>query len=195
MPKKKSIKGSANEFKAEADKILAFLTASAGLGDEHVSWCHELAIIRLYRAFESLMLDTLVGALNNDTSTLSSRTGFSFPKHLTDEVCLFLVTGRGYFDFKGRDGLIKTLKQYLPDTHYLIVVVSKPGYRNPLETLSAARNYAAHESQQSKAAFKKASNQNRVGSAGSWLKRQNRFQGIADKLKVLADEIHTSAPY
>ena len=74
MPKKKSIKGSANEFKAEADKILAFLTASAGLGDEHVSWCHDLAIIRLYRAFESLMLDTLVGALNNDTSTLSTRT-------------------------------------------------------------------------------------------------------------------------
>ena len=58
---------------AEADKILAFLTASAGLGDEHVSWCHDLAIIRLYRAFESLMLDTLVGALNNDTSTLSTR--------------------------------------------------------------------------------------------------------------------------
>lgn len=98
MPKKKSIKRSANEFKAEADKILAFLTASAGLGDEHVSWCHDLAIIRLYRAFESLMLDTLVGALNNDTSTLSTRTGFSFPKHLTDEVCRFLVTGRGYFD-------------------------------------------------------------------------------------------------
>lgn len=195
MPKKKSIKGSANEFKAEADKILAFLTATAGLGDEHVSWCHELAIIRLYRAFESLMLDTLVGALNNDTSTLSSRTGFSFPKHLTEEVCLFLVTGRGYFDFKGRDGLIKTLKQYLPDAHYLIVVVSKSGYRSSLEMLSTARNYAAHESQQSKAAFKKAANQNRVGSAGSWLKRQNRFQDIAGKLKAIADEIHASAPY
>jgi hypothetical protein len=47
MPKKKSIKGSANEFKAETDKILAFLIASAGLGDEHVSWCHDLAIIRV----------------------------------------------------------------------------------------------------------------------------------------------------
>jgi hypothetical protein len=111
MPKKKSIKGSANEFKAETDKILAFLTAPAGLGDEHVSWCHDLAIIRLYRAFESLMLDALVGALNNDASTLSTRTGFSFPKHLTNEVCRFLVTGRGYFDFKGRDGLIKALIQ------------------------------------------------------------------------------------
>lgn len=195
MPKKKSIKGSANEFKAETDKILVFLIASAGLGDEHVSWCHDLAIIRLYRAFESLMLDTLVGALNNDTSTLSTRTGFSFPKHLTDEVCRFLVTGRGYFDFKGRDGLIKALKQYLPDDHYLVEVVSKPGYRNSLELLSAARNYAAHESQQSKSAFKKATGQDRVGAAGSWLKRQNRFQTIADRLKAMADEIHAEAPY
>lgn len=195
MPKKKSIKGSANEFKAETDKILAFLTASAGLGDEHVSWCHDLATIRLYRAFESLMLDALVGALNNDTSTLSSRTGFTFPKHLTDEVCRFLVTGRGYFDFKGRDGLIRALKQYLPDAHYLITVVSKQGYRDSLDLLTAARNYAAHESQQSKAAFKKATGQNRVGAAGSWLKRQNRFGKIADKLKAMADEIHAAAPY
>lgn len=195
MPKKKSIKGSANKFKTETDKILAFLTASAGLGDEHVSWCHDLAIIRLYRAFESLMLDALVGALNNDTSTLSTRTGFSFPKHLTDEVCRFLVTGRGYFDFKGRDGLIKTLKQYLPDAHYLIAIVSKPAYRDSLERLTAARNYAAHESQQSKAAFKKATGQNRVGAAGSWLKRQTRFSEIANKLKAMADEIHAAAPY
>jgi hypothetical protein len=195
MPKKKSIKGSASEFKAEADKILAFLNASAGLGDENVSWCHELVIIRLYRAFESLMLDTLVGALNNDTSTLSTRTGFSFPKHLTDEVCRFLVTGRGYFDFKGRDGLIKALKQYLPDDHYLVEVVSKPGYRNSLELLCAARNYAAHESQQSKSAFKRATGQDRVGAAGSWLKRQTRFQTIADRLKAMADEIHAKAPY
>jgi len=195
MPKKKSIKGSANEFKVETDKILTFLTASADLGDEHVSWCHDLAIIRLYRAFEALMLDTLVGALNNDTSTLSTRTGFSFPKHLTDEVCRFLVTGRGYFDFKGRDGLIKTLKQYLPDHHYMVEVVSKPGYRNSLELLSAARNYAAHESQQSKTAFKKAADQDRVGAAGSWLKRQNRLQNIANRLKAMADEIHAEAPY
>ena len=141
------------------------------------------------------MLDTLVGALNNDTSTLSTRTGFSLPKHLTDEVCRFLVTGRGYFDFKGRDGLIKTLKQYLPDDHYLVEVVSKAGYRNSLELRSAARNYAAHESQQSKDAFKKATGQDRVGAAGSWLKRPNRFQTIADRLKAMADEIHAEASY
>lgn len=195
MPRKKSIKGSAKEFESETKKILAFLKASSGLGDEHESWCYDLAIIRLYRAFESLMLDTLVGALNNDTSTLSRRTGFTFPKHLTDEVCRFLVIGRGYFDFKGRDGLIKTLKQYLPDDHYLVKIVSKDEYRDALELLYAARNYAAHESPLSKGAFKKATNQNRVGSAGSWLKRQDRYENIADCLKAMSDEIHAAAPY
>jgi acyl carrier protein phosphodiesterase len=83
----------------------------------------------------------------------------------------------------------------LPDDHYLVKVVSQPGYRNSLELLSAARNYAAHESQQSKSAFKKATGQNRVGTAGSWLKRQNRFQTIADSLKAMADDIHAEAPY
>ncbi len=195
MPKKKSIKGSAKHFKSEADDIIAFLVASAQLGDQHVSWCHDLAIIRLYRAFETLMLDTLVGALNNNTATLSARTGFSFPKHLTDEVCRFLVTRDGYFDFKGREGLIKTFKQYLSDQHYLVVAVSKPVYKRTLELLSAARNYAAHESLQSKKTFKYHAGQGRIGSAGSWLKSQGRFQKISDNLKLLADEIQASAPY
>ena len=106
------------------------------------------------------------------------------------------MTGNGFFDFKGRDGLIKKLKQFLPMGHYLIDIVSAPAFQQPLERLSAAaRNYAAHESQQSKDAFKKAAAQNRVGSAGSWLKRQNRFEEIVDDLKALANQIHTNAPY
>lgn len=195
MPKKKSIKSSADEFKRETDKLLAFLSASACLGDEQLSWCHDLAVIRLYRAFESLMLDVLVGALNNDTSTLATTTGFSFPKHLTQEVCRFLVTGHAYFGFKGRSGLIKTLKKYLPADHYLVEIVSNDSYRDSLDLLTAARNYAAHESQQSKRAFKKASGQARVGAAGSWLKRQNRFQKMADSLASMAEAIHAQAPY
>jgi len=47
---------------------------------------HEYAVIRLYREFESLILQGLVGAINNDTSTLSATSGVQFPKHLTDEV-------------------------------------------------------------------------------------------------------------
>jgi len=130
MPRKKSIKASAQRFNSEVDEILDYLSATSELSDKHVSWCHELAIIRLYRAFETLMLDALVGALNNDTSTISKKTGFSFSKHLTDEVCRYLIIGNGFFDFKGRSGLIKKLKQYLPDDHYLVQAVSKPAYQD-----------------------------------------------------------------
>ena len=62
----------------------------------------------------------LKGAINNDTSTLSQTVNIEFPKSLSDAVCEFIVTGGGYFDFKGRDGLIKTLKDYVPSNHYIV---------------------------------------------------------------------------
>jgi hypothetical protein len=84
--------------------------------------------------------------------TLSNQIGISFPKHLTDDVCEFLITGNGYFDFKGRDGLIKTLKQFVSEDHYLLVAVKKTAYRDALNRLSTLRNFAAHESAPSKKA-------------------------------------------
>jgi hypothetical protein len=100
MARKKSIKTAAKTFATEADAILAFLARiSPNATDADLSWVHDYAIIRLYREFESLILDALVGAINNDTTTISGTSGVKFPKHLTDEVCEYLVTGGGYFDF------------------------------------------------------------------------------------------------
>jgi cupin superfamily acireductone dioxygenase involved in methionine salvage len=116
VARKKSIKLATTDFNAEVDKIINFLnTVSTGQSDEHISWLHNYSIIRLYKEFEGLMLDALVAAVNNDTSTLEATTDVKFPKHLTDEVCEFLITGTGYFDFKGRPGLIKTLKSFIPE--------------------------------------------------------------------------------
>ncbi len=153
MPRKKSVKLSATDFNAQVDEITAFLAAvSVGQSDEHVTWLHNYAIIRLYKAFEGLMLDVLVGAVNNDTTTLEATTDVKFPKHLTDEVCEFLITGTGYFDFKGRSGLIKTFKSFVPDAHYLVTTIKKAAYKDVLEQLTTLRNFAAHESQVSKRA-------------------------------------------
>jgi len=196
MPRKKSVKGSAQDFIASADEVTAFLAAVCpGQTDQRVSWLHNYAIIRLYKQFESLMLDALVGAINNDTAIITSTTGVKFPKHLTDEICEFLIVGTGYFDFKGRDGLIKTLKQFVPDAHYLVAAVKRAPYREALERVSALRNFAAHESDQSKRAALKTIGGQRLESSGSWLKRGNRFQGIVDRLKALAAEIENAAPY
>lgn len=168
MPRKKSIKRSANEFIAKAHALENFAgTRISGLTDQEQSWCHDYAIIRLYREFEQMMLAAIVGAINNDSSTISASTGVAFPKHLTDEVCEYLVLGDGYFAFKGRDGLIKLLKKYVPDDHYLVTIVKKSRYKGTLEKLTALRNFAAHESYQAKRAALKATGQERMGSAGS----------------------------
>lgn len=196
MPRKKSVKRSAQVFKAAVDDVAGFLsTVSAGQSEEHVSWLYDYAIIRLYRDFEGLMLDALVGAINNDSTTVAATTGVTFPKHMTDEVCEFLVTGTGYFDFKGRSGLIAILKSFVPHTHYLVTAARKPAYRSALDQLSALRNFAAHESVKSKGAVLRALNCERISSCGTWLKRQGRFQRIADGLKALASEIEGAAPY
>jgi hypothetical protein len=195
MARKKSIKASAKGFKDRADDAVAFLAATDNLGDEHISWCHDYAVIRLYRAFEDLVLECLVGALNNDTATISQRTGYNFPQHLTDEICEYLVVGTGYFDFRGRDGLISELKNFLPDQHYVVDSIKKQKYKAAIEQLCALRNLAAHNSDKAKRAALSALGQERLSSPGAWLKRQGRFGEIVNKLKELADEIHAAAPY
>jgi hypothetical protein len=195
VARKKSVKASAKCFNDKADDLIAYVAAASSLGDEHQSWCHEYAIIRLYRELENLMLEALTGAINNDTSTISTTVGISFPAHLTDEICEFLIIRNGYFDFKGRDGLIKTLKQYVPADHYLVKIVKKGRYRDALEQLSALRNYAAHASYQSKNAAKKVTGHKRMSSCGAWLKKQGRFGRLASQLKEMAAEIQNDAPY
>jgi len=113
------------------------------------------------------MFDALVGAINNDTSTISETTGHDFPDHLKEEVCQFLVVGTGYFDFSGRSGLIGTLKNYVPNDHYLVKIVKKKKYLDPLKKLSALRNHAAHSSDKSKQKALQAIGQQRMGTSGS----------------------------
>lgn len=141
------------------------------------------------------MLDVLVGAVNNDTTTIAATTEVKFPKHLTNEVCEFLITGTGYFDFKGRSGLIKTLKSFVPETHYLVTTVKKNQYKDALEKLTALRNFAAHESQVSKRAALTAIGAANLSSSGAWLKKKGRFSAITNQLTQLANEIHGLAPY
>jgi hypothetical protein len=198
VPRKTSIRLAAQEFAARADAVVDFATRLAqGATGTDATWLHDYAIIRVYREFEALVLQALVGSLNNDTSTISSVLGIKFPKHLTDEVCEFLVTGGGYFDFKGRDGLIKILKGYVPDTHYLVVAVSRQAARPHIERLCALRNYAAHGSDSARNAAIKAigGNRKRLASAGAWLKVGGRLAALVAGLKTVAAELRAQAPY
>jgi hypothetical protein len=195
MPRKKSVKTAAERFIEEADGIVNFSKKVSGLQDTLQDWFFDYAIIRLYGEFETLMLDALSGAINNDATAISSATGFSFPKHINWNVCKYLIVGKGYFDFKGRDHLIQIVKDFVPDTHYLVQVLKQRKYKDALEKLSAFRNFAAHNSEKAKAAAKKAIGGGNLGSAGSWLKKQNRFEELAESLKHLAKAIERKAPY
>lgn len=196
MARKKSIKGCADWLVSCAEEIEAFLGAvSPNQSAEHVTWLHNYAVIKLYRTFETFILNCLIGAINNDTSALSNKAGIPFPKHLTDEVCEYIITGQGYFDFKGRSGLIGTIKHYVSDDHYLAVVVKNQKYKDALEQLCALRNYAAHESHKSKKAALDVIGGERIGSAGAWLKRQRRYAWLSGKVKELAAEVKERAPY
>ncbi|MBI4336855.1 MAG: hypothetical protein HY683_03395 [Chloroflexi bacterium] len=191
MPRKKSVYKSADDFIRESDKITSFLSSCKTLPATYRSWVYEYGILRLSRELESMIVDALVGAINNDTHTISAQAGITFPKHLTDEVCEYLIIGRGYFDFKGH----QTLQPYVPDSHYLMQVVRKPQYQQSLEQLAALRNLAAHSSRIAKTRAKKVVKQVRMPDAGVWLKRQGRLESLIASLKDLATEIRNQAPY
>ena len=195
--KKKSGKKASEAFKKHVQEIEGFLNPKnlSSLSAAHVTWAYDYGVIRLYREFEDMILNCLVAAINNDTQQLSKTTGIDFPKHLRDEVCEFIIIGGGYFNFKGRDGLIRTLKKYLPATHYLVALVRKDAYKDALDRLSALRDFAAHDSRPAKKRALQATGGQKMASSGAWLKRQERFQQVALQLTKLAEEINKRAPY
>ncbi len=183
MPKKVSVKKCAADFRANNAAIIEFVQQAQSLSDQHQTWCHDQAIIMLYKEFENMVFEALVGAINNDTAnTISSVQDIDLPKHLSRAVCEYLVIQDGYFDFKGRSGLIRTLKRYLPDTHYLVMCVHDDKYKGAIEKLFALRNFASHNSSQSKKAIIKVLNQQRIKSSGAWAKVQGRLHAIIDDL-------------
>jgi hypothetical protein len=106
-----------------------------------------------------------------------------------------LVVGDGFFDFKGSDGLIASLKRFMPEDHYVLATVKADRYRDHLNRLSALRNYAAHESVVSKKRALKAVRQDKIGSPGAWLHTQGRFRAMEKALRKLAAELSHAAPF
>lgn len=196
MGNKTSIKTICTKFKKNTDDISQFISVcSARQNGTHTSFIYNYAIIKLYKDFENMVFQTLVGIINNDSSALSAKTGYAFPKHLNKLVCEYIIVKNGYFDFKGRDGLIKVLKDYLQDTHYLLQIVSDRKYKDKLEQLIALRNFAAHSSKKSRDTVLKVTGMQQLGHSGAWLKVGNRFQAIVDNLRDIADEISKKAKF
>jgi len=195
--KKVLIKSAAQVFRQELQEIQDFVKSASfsQSTDAYKSWVYSYAIIRTYALFESFILKALTGAVNSDTQTTAANLGIRLPKHLTADVCEYLVTGGKYLNFKGRDGLIELLKKYLPNDHYLVRTCKKTNYRDALDQMVALRNFAAHHSDQSKRSAMRVLGLQRLSSAGAWLKCDGRLASILNSLSDLAAEIERLAPY
>jgi hypothetical protein len=195
MPKKKSIRAGADRFIKWVGELESYYEEllDAGLSARALTWSSEAAVIKLHVYFEHMMLHALVAAINNDTSTVEATTGVRLPRHLTDEVCEYFVTGGKYFDFRGRSGLIDLLKRFVPPDHFVVETIKRPKYRQALDRLTTLRNFAAHESTIGKKAMKRAVDPS-LGSAGVWLKREDNFLALTGPLKELAGELAEKAP-
>ena len=201
MARTTSVKAAASAFTEETAEILDFIANSHGIivTGRPANWfqraAYEYGVIRLHAAFESLMLRALVGVINDHPNLLSKATGVQFPRSLSKRACEFIVTGGGYFDVKGRPGLLKTIQDFVPKDSYLYEVVSKSQYRSALDKLWGLRNFAVHRSEYAKKQALAATNQTRVLSAGAWLSRQDRFAYLVRDLRTLADELGNRAPH
>lgn len=185
----------------DLDRIEQFTRTAAenGLKDADLSFVYDAALIKAWVVFEKFMLTALVAAINQDSAAISARSGVDFPKHLSKKVCEYLVTGGGYFNFNGFGGLVGTVKDYLPDGHWLPKTLQrktadgKSVYAPQVDLFAALRNFAAHESPQSKVRALKATGRARLLSAGAYLKGGKQFEGITAMVRELAADLEKAA--
>ena len=146
-------------------------------------------IILLYKAFETFVLRAMISCLNHSHSHFESRYSIKLGKHINDDVCEFLITKGGFFDFKGRDGLSKMLNDFIGREHNVAKVFKNNIYKDAITQLCAIRNYAAYNSLQSKRSAMQAFGLIRISSAGSCLKQQHRFENIVSQILRLANDL------
>lgn len=183
------------DFKKQVTDLKSFLSESkiAFSGnknrDSYISNCYEYGIISLYKIFETFIYRTIVGCINHDSSHVSETYNLNFGKHISDEMCDFILTKGKYFNFSGRSDLISICKKHIGDTYGVVDILKNRNYESALDELIAFRNFAAHSSKQAKTKAKEVIKGQRIPSIGSYLKKQARLEKIADALCNLSDDV------
>lgn len=191
--RKKSPAKSLAGLKSEISSIRGFIAEAKGgaLTDNAQDYCHDFAVVWMYREFERFVLDVLVAQINRDPKPFYDCIGVGFDKHPTVDQCRFLLTGDRYFDFRGHGGLISLIKKAAGDGSALEAAAKDREGRIAFEILVGLRNYIAHQSDQSWSAALAAMrhwepDRQNLGSAGFWLSISN---GGVTRLERLVGEI------
>lgn len=93
--RKISFENTASDFKRKIQNLKTFLSeCSTNLAgeDAYISNCYEYGIINLYKSFEHFMYRTIVGCINHDSSHVSNTYNINFGKHISDDMCDFILT-------------------------------------------------------------------------------------------------------
>lgn len=181
---------------AEIRTFLADAEAS-GMPVRSLWRCYDQAVIWCYRAFEEFVLDILVGQINRNPSNLYTSVGVSFGKNPTAAQCEYLLVGDRYFDFRGHSGLVDVVKKASGSGSALETAVKVANHRQCFEILTGLRNYAAHQSDQSKKAALKGMrywepNRTKLGSGGNWLRVQQRLERVLTGIDALAQDMRAA---
>jgi hypothetical protein len=195
--RKVDISLASDKFIIEVGKLkeyMSFCSEKMAENKLYLTYTYNYGIIALYKIFEQYIYKVIVGCINHDSSEVCRTYCVCFGKHINDDICDFIITKGGYFDFKGRDGLIKILKQNIGGTYGIVDLISSEPYKNNLDKLCSLRNFAAHSSKQAKAKALSITHMSNMDSAGSYLKILNRYNNIADELIQLAIDIKQLIP-
>ena len=196
MASEVSIKTVAKKFSSQLDTISDFVQEHRGTGNGvFVFYIYDYAIIKIFKDFEELLLDTIVGLINQEAPYTASATGHKGTKSLKKRDAENLFIGNKYFSFKGQNGLLKQIKTFFPANHWFINILSDIKYNQTFDILIPLRNFAAHSSKIAKKNAVKAVGLQQLGYSGKWLKVDNRFGNIVNDLKDIATRINTQAKF
>jgi hypothetical protein len=187
--RKKSAEVSLTGLQKQISEIRTFLVdaEASAMPIRSLSRCYDQAVIWCYRAFEEFVLDVLVGQINRSPANLYASVGVSFGKNPTAAQCEYLLVGDRYFDFRGHSGLVDVVKKASGRGSAIENAVKVTKHRQCFEILTGLRNYAAHQSDQSKNAALRAMkhwepDRKNLGSGGIWLRVARNGQRRMERL-------------
>lgn len=191
-----SIKAVTKKFSLNLNSILQFVREFTGdRKGVFVFYIYDYAIIKVYKDFEELLLNTIVGLINQEAPYISTERGLHGKKSLTKQKAEQLFIGNTYFSFKGSKGLLKDIKTFFPTSHWFVILLSDTKYNKTFSLLIPLRNFAAHSSKVAKQRAIKAVGMQQLGYSGSWLKVNNRFGNIIEDLREIALKIEENVKF
>ena len=159
---------------------------------------YEAFVLKICATWEIFVEELLVNCLNRDTSQYADYKAVKIPKNLSSNVCMCLITGLGFFDFKSAGDIKGIAKKILVNKFNPFPAIPKKDAAR-IDEFLIIRNYLAHYSAKSKQSlmciYKKNYDFKNFREPGDFLfandkqTKQIRFANYIDSFLNAADEM------